>query len=251
MRTRTLGNSGIDVTEICLGTMTWGTQNTEAEAHEQMDYALAQGVTFWDTAELYPVNPPTAETYGFTETYIGNWFKKTGNRDKVVLASKVAGPGRPYIRNSEGFTVNGIKDALNDSLKRLQTDHIDLYQLHWPQRGSYHFGQNWHYAGPGTAIAEQETARVVENMHQTLDVLGGFVKEGKIRAVGLSNESAWGTMTYLRLAKEYSLPKIASIQNEMSLMYRLNDLDLAEVCLREDIGILPYTPLGSGWLTGT
>ncbi len=250
MRMRKLGNTGIEVTEICLGTMTWGTQNTEAEAHEQMDYALEQGVTFWDTAELYPVNPPTAETYGFTETYIGNWLKKTGHRDQLVLASKVAGPGRAYIRGGEGFTTGGMKDALEASLKRLQTDRIDLYQLHWPQRGSYHFGQNWHYAGPGTALESQDTSAVVDNMHQTLDMLGSFVKEGKIRAVGLSNESAWGTLKFMQLAKDYNLPRMASIQNEMSLMYRLNDLDLAEVCLREGIGILPYSALAAGWLTG-
>lgn len=250
MRVRKLGMTDIDVTEICLGTMTWGTQNTEAEAHEQMDYALAEGVTFWDTAELYPVNPASGETYGRTEQYIGTWFAKTGNRDKVVLASKVAGPGRPYIRDGEGFTTSGMKDALHDSLKRLQTDRIDLYQLHWPQRGSYHFGQNWHYAGPGSSLEQQDTGHVIENMHQTLDVLGSFVKEGKVRAIGLSNESAWGMMTYLQLAKKYSLPKIASLQNEMSLMYRLNDLDVAETCLRENIALLPYSPLAAGWLSG-
>lgn len=251
MRTRTLGNTGIEVTEICLGTMTWGSiQNTEADARAQMDYAFEQGVTFWDTAELYPVNPTNAETYTLTEQYVGRWLKDNGKRDQIVLASKVAGPGRPHIRNGAGLTVEGMKDALEGSLKRLNTDRLDLYQLHWPQRGSYHFGQNWHFAGPGTAMENQPQEPIIEQMHQTLDLLGSFVKEGKIRAVGLSNESAWGVMTFLRLAKEYNLPRVASIQNEMSLMYRLNDLDLAEVCLRENVSMLPYSPLGAGWLTG-
>ncbi|RYG58849.1 MAG: aldo/keto reductase [Alphaproteobacteria bacterium] len=251
MRTRTLGHTGIEVTEICLGTMTWGSiQNTEADARAQMDYAFEQGVTFWDTAELYPVNPTNAETYTLTEQYVGRWLKDSGKRDQIVLASKVAGPGRPHIRNGEGLTAAGIKEALEGSLKRLHTDHIDLYQLHWPQRGSYHFGQNWHYAGPGSAIKAQTTSNVVDNMHQTLDVLSGFVKEGKIRAVGLSNESAWGTLKFMQLAKDYNLPRVASVQNEMSLMYRLNDLDMAEVCLRENVSLLPYSPLAAGWLTG-
>lgn len=245
MRTRRLGTTNLMVTEICLGTMTWGTQNTEAEAHDQMDYALEQGVTFWDTAELYPVNPPTAATYGFTETYIGNWFKRTGQRDQITLASKVAGPGRDYIRNGEGFTKKSIHEALDASLTRLQTEHIDLYQLHWPNRGSYHFGQSWTYT-PSSA----PTAQIVDDMLETLETLSEVQKAGKIRHFGLSNETAWGAQQYMKLAEQHDLPKPVSTQNEYSLMYRLHDLDFAEVSTREGISLLPYTPLAAGWLTG-
>lgn len=246
MRTRRLGTTDLMVTEICLGTMTWGSsQNTEADAHAQMDYAFAQGVTFWDTAELYPVNPTCAETYTLTEQYIGNWFKKNGKRNEIILASKVAGPGRPHIRGGSGFSKHGITEALEGSLKRLNTDYLDLYQLHWPNRGSYHFGQNWTYM-PSNA----PTTQIVDDMLETLQTLGDAVKAGKIRHVGLSNETAWGTMEYLKLAEKHGLPKPVSIQNEYSLMYQLHNLDLAEVSLREGISLLPYTPLAAGWLTG-
>lgn len=250
MRYRKLGHTDLNVSEICLGTMTWGTQNTQDEAFAQMDYALAQGVNFWDTAELYPVNPASEATYGDTETFMGRYFHQRGNRDKVVLASKVAGPGRPWIRKGEGFKPKGMKAALEDSLKRLQTDYLDLYQLHWPQRGSYHFGQNWFYAAPGTDIEKQVTGEVVDNIHETLETLAGFVVEGKVRAIGLSNETAWGMGQFVKLAEQHKLPRVASVQNEYSLMYRVNDLDVAEVCLREGIGILSYSPLAAGWLSG-
>jgi aryl-alcohol dehydrogenase-like predicted oxidoreductase len=245
MRTRELGKTGIQVTEICLGTMTWGSsQNTEADAIAQMDYAFEKGVTFWDTAELYPVNPTEAATYTLTEQYVGNWLKATGKREQIVLATKVAGPGRPHIRNGTGFSKAGITAAIEGSLKRLHTDHIDLYQLHWPNRGSYHFGQNWHYEAQG------ETEAVVADMLETLETLGGLVKAGKIRHFGLSNESAWGTMEYLRLAEKHGLPRVASIQNEFSLMYRLHELDMNEVSVREGVSLLPYSPLAAGWLSG-
>lgn len=167
-----------------------------------------------------------------------------------MLASKVAGPGRPHIRNGSGMSPSTIKEALEGSLKRLNTDHLDLYQLHWPNRGSYHFGQNWFYAAEGTDILTQNTASVVDDVHSTLDTLGALVKEGKIRHIGLSNETAWGTMQFLRLAEQHNLPRVATIQNEYSLMYRMCDLDMAEVCLRENVSLLPYSPLAAGWLSG-
>lgn len=250
MRYRKLGTSDLTVSEICLGTMTWGTQNTQDEGFAQMDYALAQGVTFWDTAELYPVNPAGPTTYGNTEKIIGNWLAERGGREKIVLASKVGGPGRDWLRNGEGFTVKGMKTALEDSLVRLKTEYIDLYQLHWPQRGSYHFGQNWFYAAEGTVIEKHATSEVVDQIHQTLETLQAFVTAGKIRYVGLSNETAWGTSQFLKLAEQHGLPRVVSVQNEYSLMYRLCDLDMAEVCLRENVGLLPYSPLAAGWLSG-
>ena len=251
MRYSKLGHTDLNVSEICLGTMTWGSsQNTQDDAFEQMDYAVANGVNFFDTAELYPVNPTSAETYTLTEQYIGKWFAQRGGRDKIVLASKVAGQGRPHIRNGSGFSPSTIKEALDGSLKRLGTDYLDLYQLHWPNRGSYHFGQNWFYAAPGTDIVGQNTSSVVDDIHATLSALGDAVKEGKIRAIGLSNETAWGTMQFLKLAEQHGLPRVATIQNEYSLMYRVCDLDMAEVCLRENIGLLPYSPLAAGWLSG-
>jgi aryl-alcohol dehydrogenase-like predicted oxidoreductase len=245
MRLRQLGTTDLQVSEICLGTMTWGSQNTEAEGHAQMDYALERGVTFWDTAELYPTNPADAPTYGDTERIIGTWLNSRGGRDRIVLASKVAGPGRDYIRGGEGFTPDGIAGALDASLQRLNTDYIDLYQLHWPNRGSYHFGQQWSYLP-----SAKPTQAIVDDMLATLETLGDLVKAGKIRHVGLSNETAWGAAKFMELAEKHGLPRMVSTQNEYSLMYRLHDTDLAEVSLREGLSLLPYSPLGCGWLTG-
>ncbi|MBD9371690.1 aldo/keto reductase [Rhizobium sp. ARZ01] len=245
MKCNTLGRTGIAVSEICLGTMTWGSQNTEAEAHAQLDYAFENGVNFVDTAELYPTTPATAETYGETERMIGTWLAARGNRDKVVLASKVAGPGRPYIRGGTPMSRATIRQALDDSLRRLQTDHLDLYQVHWPNRGTYHFRHSWSFA-PWRQDRETATAELFE----ILDTLGELKKAGKIRAVGLSNESAWGTMQYLKLAEEKGLPRLASIQNEYNLLYRAFDLDLAELSHHEDVGLLAYSPLAAGLLTG-
>jgi aryl-alcohol dehydrogenase-like predicted oxidoreductase len=242
---RKLGRTDVSVSAICLGTMTWGSQNTEAEAFEQMDYALDNGVNFWDTAELYPVNPACAETYTTTETYIGNWMKVRGKRDRVVLATKVAGPGRPWIRNGMGLSPWSIKEAIDGSLKRLQTDYVDLYQLHWPQRGTYHFGQNWTYT-PSKASTEE----IRDDMLDTLETMGELVKAGKVRHFGLSNESAWGTLEFLRLAEKHNLPKPVSTQNEFSLMYRTHEMDMNEVSVREGVSLLPYSPLAAGWLTG-
>lgn len=245
MKYNELGTTGIKVSEICLGTMTWGTQNTEAEAHEQMDYALEHGVNFWDTAELYPTTPLSAETQGKTEEFIGSWFKKTGKRDDVVLATKITGDGRDYIRGGVKISAGEVDKALDMSLKRLGVDHVDLYQLHWPNRGSYAFRQNWNYDASG-----QDTEKEIDDLRSILEALGKHVKAGKIRAVGVSNDTAWGIMTMLRLADEHGLPRIQSVQNEYSLLDRKFDTDLAEVAHHTKVGLLAYTPLGAGLLTG-
>tara|TARA_B100001989_G_scaffold242481_1_gene209287 strand:+ start:2058 stop:3098 length:1041 start_codon:yes stop_codon:yes gene_type:complete len=244
MEYRKLGRTGLDVSLICLGTMTWGRQNTESEGHEQMDYALTQGVNFFDTAEMYAI-PPTEDTYGKTEEIIGTWFEKTGNRDKVILASKIAGPALPWIRGGNyEIDRKNILLALESSLKRLQTDYIDLYQLHWPNRGSYHFSQYWDYAPKFDGVA------VEENFIEVLETLDECIKAGKIRHVGLSNETAWGTMKWLRLAEEKSLPRMASIQNEYSLLCREFDTDLAEIAIHEECGLLAWSPLAGGLISG-
>jgi aryl-alcohol dehydrogenase-like predicted oxidoreductase len=245
MKYNTLGRTGISVSEICLGTMTWGTQNTEAEAHEQMDYAVEKGINFFDTAELYPTTPVSAETQGLTEDYIGTWFKKTGKRSDIILASKVAGPGRPYIRDGRPTDAAGIREAVDASLKRLQTDYIDLYQIHWPNRGHFHFRSNWSYDP-----SKQDKEKVASDILSILETLDECVKAGKIRAIGLSNETTWGTQKYLTLAEKHNLPRVASIQNEYNLLYRHHDLDLAELSHHEDVGLLAYSPLAAGLLSG-
>ena len=245
MKYNPLGRTGMSVSEICLGTMTWGSQNTEAEAHQQLDYALERGVNFIDTAELYPTTPLSKDTYGDTERFIGTWHTARGNRDKVIIATKVAGPGRDYIRGGAPTSRAGILEAVDGSLKRLQTDYIDLYQLHWPNRGHYHFRNSWTYSP-----WKQDRKKVAEDLAEILETLGELEKAGKIRAVGLSNETAWGTMQFLKLAEEKGLPRVASIQNEYNLLYRAFDLDLAEVCHHEDVGLLAYSPLAAGLLTG-
>ncbi len=244
MKFNRLGRTDIEVSEICLGTMTWGRQNSEAEAHAQMDHALDRGINFFDTAELYAV-PPNPETQGLTETYIGTWFNKTGNRDKVVLASKVAGGGTRWIRGGAPVDGPNIREAVEASLKRLQTDHIDLYQVHWPRRGHYHFENSWTYNPYG-----QDRQSVLPNILEVLDTFGELVSEGKIRHVGLSNETAWGTMQYLRLAQENDLPRIVSIQNEYNFLRRYYDMDLAELAHHEDVGLLAFSPLASGAISG-
>ena len=244
MRMNTLGRTGVAVSEICLGTMTWGLQNTEAEGHAQMDYALEAGINFFDTAEMYAV-PPSAETYGKTEEIIGSWFKATGNRDRIVLASKVAGGGRPWVRGGRGVDGPGVREAVEGSLRRLKTDRIDLYQVHWPRRGHYHFEGSWDY-NPYT----QDKAAVLPNITEVLEVMGELVKEGKILHFGLSNETAWGTMQYLRIAEQQGLPRVQTIQNEYNLLRRYYDLDLAELAFHEDVGLLAYSPLAAGALTG-
>ncbi len=239
----TLGRSDIQISRICLGTMTWGHQNSESEGHAQMDRAVEKGINFFDTAEMYAV-PPSAETYGKTETIIGSWFAARKNRDKIVLASKVVG-GRPWIRDGAPIDRKNIMKAVEDSLKRLQTDYLDLYQLHWPNRGHYHMGSYFSYQ-PRRYDVAAETANFIE----VLETMADLVKQGKIRHMGLSNESAWGTMKYLQLAEKHNLPRVASIQNEYGILCRRFEPDLAEVCLNEDVSLLAYSPLAMGLATG-
>ncbi len=246
MEYRQLGNTNIQVSLICLGTMTWGEQNTLEEGFEQMDYALEQGINFFDTAEMYAV-PPRAETYGRTEEIIGEWFQSRKTRDRVVLASKVAGKtSMDWVRGGKNqLDRPNITEALDNSLKRLKTDYIDLYQLHWPDRPNDRFGKL------GFNLSRDELPpNEVEKMHEILTVLGEFVEAGKIRTVGLSNESPWGVMTYLHLAEKYSLPRMVSVQNAYSLLNRKFEVGLSEVAVWENCGLLAYSPLAGGTLTG-
>ena len=244
MEYRKLGKTGLDISLIGLGTMTWGWQNSQDEGFEQMDYALEQGVNFFDTAEMYAI-PPSEERYGTTETIIGNWFASRSNRDKVILASKIAGPGLPWIRDGKNhINKENTIQAVEDSLTRLKTDYIDLYQLHWPNRGSYHFGKTWGFAPDFDAKAEED------NFLEVLNTLQNLIQEGKVRHIGLSNETAWGMSKWLQLAKEHDLPRMASIQNEYSLLCRYFEPDLAEIALHEDCGLLAWSPLARGILSG-
>lgn len=242
MKYTTLPNTDIKVSKICLGTMTYGQQNTEAEGHAQMDYAVEQGVNFFDTAEMYSV-PASEETYGSTEKIIGSWLKKAGKREEIVLASKIAGPNPKftYMRDTIDFSPKSIKYALDNSLKRLQTDYLDVYQLHWPERNSNYFGQR------GFSGYNDEWK---DNIHEVLTALEGHVKEGKIKHIGLSNENAWGIMRFLEENKYNNLPRVKTIQNPYSLLNRLFEGASAEVCFRENVGLLAYSPMGFGTLSG-
>lgn len=244
VKTNRLGRTDLHVSEICLGTMTWGKQNSQDEAFAQIDYALEAGVNFMDTAEMYAV-PASRETYGKTEEIIGAYFKQTGKRDQWILASKIAGADNPWIRDKKPINAATIRDAIEGSLRRLQTDYIDLYQLHWPNRGHYHFGNSWTFDPSG-----QDRDDTLLNMVEVLETLDALIREGKIRHVGLSNETAWGTMQYLKLAEEHDLPRVVSIQNEYNLLRRYYDHDMAEVSHHEDVGLLAYSPLAAGVLTG-
>jgi aryl-alcohol dehydrogenase-like predicted oxidoreductase len=244
MKTLPLGKTGLTVSELCLGTMTWGTQNTESDGHAQMDYALDHGVTFWDTAEMYPVNPVRAETAGRTEEIIGTWLAARGGRERIVLATKVAGKG-PILRPGEVTNGATLRTACEASLRRLQTDYIDLYQLHWPNRPHYHFRQSWTYAPTGIDKAT-ETA----TMTDILTTAQALVKEGKIRAIGLSNETVWGAARWLHLADTLGLPRMATVQNEYSLLCRQFDTDWAELSFVEDMPLLAFSPLATGLLSG-
>ena len=243
MRYGALGDSGIEVSRICLGTMTFGEQNTEAEAHAQLDAAVAAGVNFIDTAEMYPV-PPRAETYGLTERYIGSWLRARGGRDRVVIATKVMGPSDDlrYVRGGVNrHDRRNIEAAVDASLQRLGTDYIDLYQLHWPDRKTNCFGQLGYRHDPDDDPTPLE---------ETLEILGALVAAGKVRCIGVSNETPWGVMRLLQLAEQRKLPRIVSIQNPYSLLNRSFEVGLAEVAHRERVGLLAYSPLGFGVLSG-
>ena len=241
MNYKKLGNTDLDVSTICLGTMTWGEQNTEKEGHEQMDYALGEGVNFWDTAELYAI-PPKKNTYGRTEEIIGNWFEKTKKRNQVILATKVAGPGLKWIRGGGNqYDKKNLNEAVNKSLKRLKTEFIDLYQLHWPERKSNFFGRL------GYVHKEEDNWNEFEDI---LNSLNQIIKSGKIRYIGLSNETAWGLSKFLEISKVKKLPRIMSVQNPYSLLNRTYEVGLAEISVREKSGLLAYSPLAFGYLTG-
>jgi aryl-alcohol dehydrogenase-like predicted oxidoreductase len=244
MEMRELGRTGISVSRICLGTMTWGEQNTEAEAFEQLDHATGLGINFIDTAELYST-PGRAETQGSTERIIGNWLARRGKRDDLVIASKIAGPGNDWIRGGVEMNAAEIVKALDMNLERLKTDYIDLYQLHWPNRRHYNFQKSWTFDPFG-----QDREAIADNVLEVLEALDRQMKAGKIRAIGVSNETAWGLMQYLRLSQIHGLARMASIQNEYNLLRRQFDLDLAEVSAFEDVSLLAYSPLAAGLLSG-
>ena len=242
MKFKKLGNTDLNVSLICLGTMTWGTQNTEKDAFEQMDYAVSQGINFFDTAEIYSV-PPTSESYGKTETMIGNWFEKRKNRDKIILASKVAGPGCDWIRGGgNNFDEKKIGEAIDGSLKRLKTDYIDLYQLHWPERSTNFFGRrdylfnnkegNWN------------------SFESILEALEKYIKSGKIRHIGMSNETPYGLSRYLEISKNKGAPRMMSVQNPYNLVNRTYEIGMSEISIREKCGLLVYYPLAAGGLSG-
>ena len=242
MKFRKLGTTDIDVSLICLGTMTWGTQNTEKEAFEQMDYAVSQGINFFDTAEIYSV-PPTSDSYGKTEIMIGNWFKKRKNRDKIILASKVAGPGCNWIRGGgNNFDKKKIGEAIDGSLKRLKTDYIDLYQLHWPERSTNYFGsRDFLYNN------KEGNWNSFENI---LEALEKFIKSGKIRFIGMSNETPYGLSRYLEISKNKGGPRMMSVQNPYNLVNRTYEIGMSEISIREKCGLLVYYPLAAGGLSG-
>ena len=242
MKFKKLGNTDLEVSSICLGTMTWGTQNSEKDAFEQMDYSLDQGVNFFDTAELYSI-PPTAESYGKTEVMIGNWFEKKKNRDKIILASKIAGPGLDWIRGGKNsFNEKGIGEAIEGSLKRLKTDYIDLYQLHWPERSTNTFGRREY------TINKNE--KEWNDFESVLNALDKFIKSGKIRYIGMSNETPYGLSKYLEISKNKNLPRMMSVQNPYSLVNRTYEIGMSEISIREKCGLLVYYPLASGALSG-
>ena len=246
MQFKPLANTGILVPEICLGTMTFAEQNTQAEGFAQLDYALERGLNFWDTAEMYPV-PPKSETQGATERIIGNWFAERGGRDNVILATKIAGPsqGGSQTRNGQTrYTATEIASALDGNLQRLKTDYIDLYQLHWPQRPTNFFGKL------GYDNAEANNDQEVTALEETLSALSDEVKKGRIRAIGLSNETSWGTLKFLHLAEKLGLEKVVSVQNPYNLLNRTYEIGMSEIAKYENVGLLAYSPLAFGYLTG-
>ncbi|MFC2969857.1 aldo/keto reductase [Acidimangrovimonas pyrenivorans] len=240
-----LGRTGLEVSQLCLGSMTWGSQNTEAEGHAQLDMGIGAGINFVDTAEMYPTNPVRAETVGRTEEIIGSWLKKTGKREDLVIATKITGEGQKMVRDGAPITGKLMEAAVEASLTRLGTDVIDIYQLHWPNRGSYHFRKSWHFDPSG-----QSRDETVAHMLDMLETADRLIAAGKIRHFALSNESAWGTALWLRLAEENGLPRVASVQNEYSLLCRIYDTDMAELGVNEDMPLLAFSPLAAGLLSG-
>ena len=242
MNYKKLGNTDLDVSTICLGTMTWGEQNSQEEGFEQMDYALDNGVNFFDVAEMYP-SPCKKETYGETEKVMGNWFEEKKNRDKIILATKISGPGLTYVRGGgPQYTEKKISEAIENSLKRLKTDYIDLYQLHWPERKTNFFGR--------LGYEHRDEFNNWNDFGTILIALEKFIKQGKIRFIGLSNETSWGLSKFLEISKLKTLPKMMSIQNPYSLLCRTHEIGLAEISIREKSGLLAYSPLAGGFLTG-
>lgn len=245
MQYRKLGNTNIELSQLCLGSMTWGTQNSFAQACEQIDYSLERGINIIDTAELYPTTPLGAETQGDTEEIIGRWLAGSGKRDAVLIATKVAGNGPKWIDNGCDISGDKIRRSLEASLRRLNTDYVDLYQLHWPNRGSYHFRQSWQFDP-----TKQNRTEFLDHVLDVLETVQELVNEGKIRHIGLSNESCWGTSQFLAIAEQHNLPRVVSVQNEYSLMQRIFDLDFAELSHNEEVGLLAFSPLACGMLTG-
>lgn len=245
MKKRRLGRTEIEVSELCLGSMTWGTQNTADEAHDQIDRALEAGVNFIDTAEMYPVNPVKASTIGRTERIIGLWLEDRMRRSDIVIATKHSGEGMSHVRDGAPISATSIPQAVEGSLRRLKTDYIDLYQFHWPNRGSYMFRKNWTYK----PVSHKRKA-IIQDMEDCMGALQNEVKRGTVRAFGLSNESAWGIMSWLNVAERCKGPRVVSVQNEYSLLCRLFDTDLCELSILEDVGLLAFSPLGTGFLTG-
>ena len=246
MQLKALANTGILLPEICLGTMTFGEQNTQSDAFEQLEYALDQGLFFWDTAEMYPV-PPKPETQGATETILGNWIAQRGKRDQLFIASKIAGPsqGGSHIRDGQTrFNAVEIGSAIDGSLKRLQTDYIDLYQLHWPQRPTNFFGKL------GYGNTEAQNTDEITALEETLTALSHEIKNGRIRYIGLSNETPWGTLKFLHLAEKLGLEKFVSVQNPYNLLNRTYEIGMSEIAYHENVGLLAYSPLAFGYLTG-
>ena len=242
-----LGSSDLKVSEVCLGSMTWGTQNTQEDANQQIEYALDQGINFIDTAEMYAV-PPSPDTCGFTETYIGNWLAANSDRRKdIILASKIVGPGFPWIRDGSPITGASVKQALDESLKRLQTDYLDLYQLHWPNRTPPHFGKHW---PQDVVFSEVDVNQQREDFLEILQALGDAVNAGKIRYCGLSDDTPWSIKEYLTLAKEHDLPRMVSIQNEFNLLHLKDSPYLIETCVLDDVAYLPWSPIAGGALSG-
>ena len=245
MKYNVLGNSDLKVSEYCLGSMTWGEASSESVGHWQLDAAISCGINFVDTAEMYPTNPMRRETAGRTEEIIGSWIKKRKNQGDVIIATKITGEGSATVRDGGPISKNQIIKSLDESLTRLNVDYVDLYQLHWPNRGSYHFRKYWDFKPINQSSQEMD-----DHVQEVLSVSTDLIKQGKIRALGLSNESAWGTMKFLEMAKQNNLTEIVSIQNEYSLLCRLFDTDLAELCHHENVQLLSYSPLAAGLLTG-